>query len=63
VRSFRARARALARNEPQPAFWQTVEPIFPEFREARHTLKHHPPELLPAPEVRSPGRRRYQVFF
>ncbi|WP_420956733.1 M48 family metallopeptidase [Burkholderia gladioli] len=31
-----------------PAFWQTVESIFPEFREARHTLKHHPPELLPA---------------
>jgi predicted metal-dependent hydrolase len=30
-----------------PAFWQTVESIFPEFREARHTLKHHPPELLP----------------
>jgi predicted metal-dependent hydrolase len=29
-------------------FWQTVESIFPEFREARHTLKHHPPELLPA---------------
>jgi predicted metal-dependent hydrolase len=31
-----------------PRFWQTVESIFPEFREARHTLKHHPPELLPA---------------
>jgi predicted metal-dependent hydrolase len=31
-----------------PAFWQTVESIFPEFREARHTLKNHPPELLPA---------------
>ncbi|KVF28320.1 metal-dependent hydrolase [Burkholderia vietnamiensis] len=31
-----------------PAFWQTVESIFPEFREARHTLKHHPPELLPS---------------
>jgi predicted metal-dependent hydrolase len=30
-----------------PAFWQTVESIFPEFREARQTLKHHPPELLP----------------
>jgi predicted metal-dependent hydrolase len=31
-----------------PRFWETVESIFPEFREARHTLKHHPPELLPA---------------
>jgi predicted metal-dependent hydrolase len=31
-----------------PRFWQTVESIFPEFREARQTLKHHPPELLPA---------------
>jgi predicted metal-dependent hydrolase len=31
-----------------PRFWKTVESIFPEFREARHTLKHHPPELLPA---------------
>ncbi|HLX03189.1 MAG TPA: SprT family zinc-dependent metalloprotease [Trinickia sp.] len=31
-----------------PRFWQTVESIFPEFREARHTLKHHPPEMLPA---------------
>jgi hypothetical protein len=31
-----------------PRFWQTVESIFPEFRDARHTLKHHPPELLPA---------------
>ncbi|MBN3793014.1 SprT family zinc-dependent metalloprotease, partial [Burkholderia sp. Ac-20353] len=31
-----------------PRFWQTVESIFPEFREARHTLKHHPPELLPS---------------
>lgn len=31
-----------------PRFWQTVESIFPEFKEARHTLKHHPPELLPA---------------
>jgi predicted metal-dependent hydrolase len=30
-----------------PRFWQTVESIFPEFKEARHTLKHHPPELLP----------------
>ncbi|WP_179403549.1 M48 family metallopeptidase [Burkholderia guangdongensis] len=30
-----------------PRFWQTVESIFPEFREARHTLKHHPPELMP----------------
>lgn len=30
-----------------PAFWRTVESIFPEFREARHTLKHHHPELLP----------------
>jgi predicted metal-dependent hydrolase len=30
-----------------PKFWQTVESIFPEFREARQTLKHHPPELLP----------------
>jgi predicted metal-dependent hydrolase len=30
-----------------PRFWQTVESIFPDFREARHTLKHHPPELLP----------------
>jgi predicted metal-dependent hydrolase len=29
-------------------FWATVESIFPDFREARHTLKHHPPELLPA---------------
>src|SRR5882757_3617501 len=28
-------------------FWATVESIFPDFREARHTLKHHPPELLP----------------
>jgi len=31
-----------------PRFWETVESIFPEFREARQTLKHHPPELLPA---------------
>jgi predicted metal-dependent hydrolase len=30
-----------------PRFWQTVESIFPEFREARQTLKQHPPELLP----------------
>ncbi|CAB3639833.1 M48 family metallopeptidase [Paraburkholderia rhynchosiae] len=30
-----------------PRFWQTVESIFPEFREARQTLKSHPPELLP----------------
>jgi hypothetical protein len=30
-----------------PRFWQTVESIFPEFKEARQTLKHHPPELLP----------------
>jgi predicted metal-dependent hydrolase len=30
-----------------PRFWNTVESIFPDFREARHTLKHHPPELLP----------------
>lgn len=29
-------------------FWETVASIFPEFREARHTLKNHPPELLPA---------------
>ena len=29
-------------------FWDTVASIFPEFREARHTLKNHPPELLPA---------------
>ncbi|SAL37372.1 hypothetical protein AWB64_03830 [Caballeronia sordidicola] len=28
-------------------FWSTVESIFPDFREARHTLKHHPPEVLP----------------
>lgn len=31
-----------------PRFWATVESIYPDFREARHTLKHHPPELLPA---------------
>jgi predicted metal-dependent hydrolase len=30
-----------------PRFWQTVESIFPEFREARKTLRHHPPELVP----------------
>jgi predicted metal-dependent hydrolase len=30
-----------------PRFWETVESIFPEFREARQTLKSHPPELLP----------------
>jgi predicted metal-dependent hydrolase len=30
-----------------PRFWQAVESIFPEFREARHALKHHQPELLP----------------
>jgi predicted metal-dependent hydrolase len=30
-----------------PRFWQTVESIFPEFREARKALKQHPPELLP----------------
>ena len=29
-------------------FWDTVASIFPEFREARHTLKNHPPESLPA---------------
>ncbi|WP_438396694.1 M48 family metallopeptidase [Caballeronia sp. DA-9] len=28
-------------------FWSTVESIFPDFREARHTLKHHQPEVLP----------------
>ncbi|PLZ01670.1 metal-dependent hydrolase [Burkholderia sp. WAC0059] len=31
-----------------PRFWQTVESIFPEFREARKTLRHHPPEMVPA---------------
>lgn len=31
-----------------PAFWQTVESIFPEFREAREQLRSHPPEYLPA---------------
>lgn len=30
-----------------PRFWQTVESIFPEFRQVRQTLKRHPPELLP----------------
>lgn len=30
-----------------PRFWQTVESIFPEFREAREALRQHPPELLP----------------
>ncbi len=30
-----------------PRFWQTVESIFPEFREARKALKQHPPEMLP----------------
>ncbi|WJF90721.1 SprT family zinc-dependent metalloprotease [Paraburkholderia bonniea] len=30
-----------------PRFWQTVESIFPEFRQVRQTLKDHPPELLP----------------
>ncbi|MDR3101261.1 MAG: M48 family metallopeptidase [Paraburkholderia sp.] len=28
-----------------PRFWQTVESIFPEFREARKQLKQHPPEM------------------
>ena len=31
-----------------PRFWDAVASIFPEFREARHTLRHHPPALLPA---------------
>ncbi|HTH61958.1 MAG TPA: SprT family zinc-dependent metalloprotease [Paraburkholderia sp.] len=31
-----------------PRFWKTVESIFPEFREARKTLRQHPPELVPA---------------
>lgn len=31
-----------------PRFWATVESIYPEYRDARHTLKHHPPELLPS---------------
>lgn len=30
-----------------PRFWQTVESIFPEFRDARAQLRAHPPELLP----------------
>jgi predicted metal-dependent hydrolase len=30
-----------------PRFWQTVESVFPEFRQARQTLRQHPPELLP----------------
>jgi len=30
-----------------PRFWQTVESIFPEFREARKALKQHPPEMVP----------------
>ncbi|WP_321816227.1 MULTISPECIES: SprT family zinc-dependent metalloprotease [unclassified Paraburkholderia] len=30
-----------------PRFWQTVESIFPEFREARKQLKQHPPEMVP----------------
>jgi len=30
-----------------PQFWETVESIFPEFREARERLKNHPPTLLP----------------
>lgn len=30
-----------------PRFWDTVASIFPEFREARSSLKNHPPELLP----------------
>jgi predicted metal-dependent hydrolase len=31
-----------------PRFWDTVESIFPEFREARELLRSHPPVLLPA---------------
>lgn len=31
-----------------PRFWNTVESIFPEFREAREQLRSHPPEYLPA---------------
>lgn len=31
-----------------PRFWDTVESIFPEFREAREQLRSHPPEYLPA---------------
>ncbi|WP_213299571.1 M48 family metallopeptidase [Paraburkholderia sacchari] len=30
-----------------PRFWQTVESIFPEFKEARKQLKQHPPEMVP----------------
>ncbi len=30
-----------------PRFWETVESIFPEFRDARQQLKNHPPTLLP----------------
>ena len=30
-----------------PRFWDTVESIFPEFRDARAQLRAHPPELLP----------------
>jgi predicted metal-dependent hydrolase len=30
-----------------PRFWETVESIFPEFREARKQLKQHPPEMMP----------------
>jgi predicted metal-dependent hydrolase len=30
-----------------PRFWETVESIFPEFRDARAQLRAHPPELLP----------------
>ena len=30
-----------------PRFWETVESIFPEFRDARAKLRAHPPELLP----------------
>jgi predicted metal-dependent hydrolase len=30
-----------------PRFWETVETVFPQFREARRTLKHYPPEALP----------------
>jgi predicted metal-dependent hydrolase len=30
-----------------PQFWDTVESIFPEFRDARERLKNHPPTLLP----------------
>lgn len=30
-----------------PRFWQTVESIFPEYRDARMQLKLHPPEMVP----------------